>query len=258
MRGTHPMPHWYALTVPVALSALGLLAFVPALRAEEYRLQVASVEEKLFHRNVDTQGQPFQVAQHILPRLENALDQGTLPPGVLLADREPRLLHSTKLARGQAEPKIVALTAPGSQQPWNTVTWEGTAGQTVVFRISSNLVHYQELMEIAVNTDGVLRRRPVFGVPLFGPQSLLAPALSDTYIATQVERGTFVAWAAQHAVSQEGLSVVVGRNHDQKFPDAVYVLIHLPPVAKTYKLVMAWRDREQLRGGTERGGDFSN
>jgi hypothetical protein len=237
---------------------MGLLAFAPALRAEGYRLQVASVEETLFHRYVNTQGQPFQTAQHILPRLEEALDQGTLPPGVLLADREPRLLSAVSTVPGQAEPKIVAGTAPLSPQPWNTVAWEGTAGQTVVFRISSNLVHYQELMEIAVNTDGVLRRLPVFGIPMFGAKQLLVPALSDTFIATQVERRTFVAWAAQHAVSQDGLSVVVGRNHDQKFPDAVYILVRTPPAAKTYKLVMAWRDREALRGGTDRGGDFNN
>src|SRR4030095_7068323 len=99
-------------------------------------LQVASVEEKLFHRYVDTQGAPFQTYLHILPRLEEALDRGTLPSGVLLPDREPRLVQTGANVPGQTAPRVIDLAASRRDQPWITVTWEGTPGQTVLFRVS--------------------------------------------------------------------------------------------------------------------------
>jgi hypothetical protein len=245
----------HVLPLAVVLAVGGLVASAQALLATEYQLQVASVEEKLFHRYVETQGAPFRTYLHILPRLAEALDRGTLPSSVLLPEREPRLVQTGAKVPGHTTPRVVDLTAARRDQSWNTVAWEGSPGQTVLFRVSSLLVHYQELMEIAVDTDGVLRRLPVYGVPILWEAQLLAPTLSDTYIATALERGTWPAWVAKHAVSQNGLAVVVGRNHDLKFPDAVYLMVQMPPEAKTYKVVLAWRDREDLRKDSFDGND---
>lgn len=237
--------------VPVALIVLKLLTSAKTLGAMEYQLRVASVEEKLFLRYVQTQGRPFQAEQHILPQLEAALERGTLSVQVLLPDREPQLQRPLSAALMQGGPTVVRTTSAQAGAPWITVVWEGTPGQTAIFRISSPLVHYQGLTQVAVNTDGVLRRLPVQGVPLFGRRKLLAPALSDNYIAYARERGTFEAWVAQHAVSHNGLSVVVGLSPDQQFPDAVYLLVQMPPEAKTYKVVMAWRDRDVKLGDSD-------
>jgi hypothetical protein len=235
------------------------MATAPALQAAEYRLQVASIENKLFHRYVNTQGTPFLTYLHTLPRLGEALDNGTFSTQWLLFDREPRLMQAARAVPGQTGPRVLASTPPRPGQPWMTVTWEGVPGQTVMFRLSSLLVHYQELMEVAVYTEGALRRLPVYGVPLFGNTQVPVPTLSDTYIATAIERGTFAAWVAEHAVAHDGLSVVVGRSHDQKFPDAVYLLVQMPAAARTYQVVLAWRDREDLhKGHNLDGGDFNN
>ena len=98
-------------------------------------------------------------------------------------------------------------------------------------------------MEVALNTYGVLRRLPVRGIPLFGGQMLLAPALSSTYIAYALERGMFARHVLRHAASLDGLSVLVGRHHNLHFPDTVYVVAQMSPESKTYKIVLAWRDR---------------
>lgn len=243
----------------LGFATVPLLVAAYAARAEAYRLQVASIEDKLFLRYVENQGQPFHVEQHILPRLEAMLDQGSWSTRSLLPDREPRPVSLGTAAPGQTVPRIVASTSPTPGQPWSTVTWEGQPGQTMVFQLSSPLIHYQELVTVAVDTDGVLRRLPVYGVPLVGRGQLPAPSLSNTYIATQLERGTFTAWVAQHAASFDGLSIVVGRNHDQKFPDTVYVVLQMPPNATTYKVVMGWRDREELlKGNSLDHGNLNN
>jgi hypothetical protein len=227
--------------VLMALVAAGISS------ATEYGLQIAHLEEKLFLRYVETRGAPLRAAQHELPQLQEALDRARLSPQVLVPGREVRLLDYPPATAGQRDATMVRLDAPRRENPWTSVVWEGPPGKTAVFQIHSNMSHYQELIDIAVSTDGVLRRLPVSGVPLFRPQPLPAPALSATYLSYALERGTFETLVARHAAPLDGLSIVVGRNANLHFPDSVYLVVHMPQEAKTYQVVLAWKDREELR-----------
>jgi hypothetical protein len=230
---------------------LKLLVAAGISSAAEYGLQIAHIEEKLFFRYVETRGAPLRAEQHVLPQLQEALDRARLSPHVLVPGREVRLLDYPPAIAGQRDATVVRMDAPRRENPWTSVSWEGTPGKTAVFQIRSDQSHYQELMDIAVRTNGVLQRLPVSGVPLFGAQKLLAPALSATYLDYTFERGTFETLVARHAVSLDGLSVMVGRNANLHFPDSVYLVVRMPQTAKTYQVVLAWRDREELRKDTD-------
>jgi hypothetical protein len=238
----------------IGIVAVWLLGAVGSLHAATYQIQIAHVEEKLFFRYVDTQGSPLRAERHILPELEAALDQGELSAQVVLPDREIQAIDPTRDDSGQLEPVSLSVTPPQHRNPWKVVTWEGTPGHLALLQISSQQVHYQELREVAVDTDGTLRRLPVTGVPLLGKRQQLAPDFASTYLAYTLDRGSFVTKMAQYAASFDGISIVVGRNSNLYYPDTIYLLVRMPPQAKTYKVVLAWRDRETLRDGDGRDG----
>ena len=229
-----------------------------ALWAAEYQLRIVNVEEKLFFRYVDTQGAFFQAERHVLPQLNADLDNATLSPSALLPDRHTQPVPPGKDRSGQLEAVTARVIPPQHSNLWLVAQWQGTAGKIAVFQISSQLVHYQELVEVAVDTDGVLRRLPVSGVPLFGPKKMLAPEFAATYISYRFETGMFVTKIIPYAASFDGLSIIVGRNHNLYFPDYVYVVVQMPPEAKTYKVVLAWKDRETLRDGDGKNGGAIN
>jgi hypothetical protein len=94
----------------------------------------------------------------------------------------------------------------------------------------------------------------VTGVPLFGKRQQLVPDFASTYLTYTLDQGSFAAKMAQYATSFDGLSVVVGRNNNLYYPDTIYLLVRMPPQTKTYKVVLAWKDRETLRDGDGRDG----
>lgn len=236
-----------------------LLLRVPTVSATPYQLQVAHVEEKLFLRYVETGGNLFHTTRHVLPQLQAALDQATLPSAALLPDRHVQPISPAKDRSGQLEAVTVRLATPHSSNPWMVVAWEGTPGKTVVFQINSQQVHYQELVDVAVDINGVLQRLPVSGVPLFGRRQVPVPDFASTYIRYTLESGSFVTKMAQYAESFDGLSVLIGRNHNLYYPDFVYLMVQMPAEAKIYKVVLAWRDRETLRDGNGNdSGAFGN
>lgn len=237
------------------LSTMALLLIVAAGTVEGTAFQVylANIEEKLFFRYVETQGAPLRAARHVLPRLLDILDQAQLSEHTLVPDRQVRLVSLNKRTAPTLSPPVPTVVPPQSHNPWMIIRWEGESEDTAVLHISSFQANYQELVAVAVQTNGVLRRLPVYGVPLFGRKKLLAPALSTTYITYLLERGRFGTWVSKHAESLDGLSVVVGRSHDLHFPDSVYVVVRVPPTTKTYtyKVVLAWKDREETGKITE-------
>jgi hypothetical protein len=226
--------------------------------AVEYKLQIAHVEEKVFLRYVQTQGAPFRAERHILPQLQTLLDNQEIATNALLPERPVQLLDAYPEAAGAPRTATVKMLSQPPEPPWTQVVWESPAGSTAVFQIRSNTVHYQELTAIAVNVNGTLQRLPLSGVPLFGRQKLPAPVSSDTYLDYVRERGTFAAWVMRHAEERNGLSVVVGRNHNLFFPDIVYLVVHMPADARTYQVVLAWKDREELRKGNGGSGARSD
>lgn len=226
-----------------------LLTTSQTFGAVPYQLQVANLEEKLFFRYVDTQGAPLHAARHVLPRLEAELDQAAFPIAAILSGYQ--LDPVTPTADDPFDAVVLQVTPPQRSNPWLVASWQGSAGKTVVLKLSSYQANYQELVALAVNTDGVLRRLPIQGVSLFGSKRLLVPDLSSTYLAYALERGTFGALVTRYATPLNGLSVVVGRNDDPQYPDTVYFQVRMPPQAKIYKAVLAWKNRDIL----EKGGD---
>lgn len=212
----------------VVLVLVLLLGTAGWLGAATYQVQIANVEEKLFFRYVETQGAPLRAERHILPKLEADLDQGELPARLLLPDRQVQAVDPARDASGKLEPVSLSVTPPHPNNPWMVVTWEGTPGNIAVLQISSQEVHYQELREIAADTNGVLRRIPVTGVSLFGKRQQLAPDFASTYLTYTLDRGSFATQMGQYAASFDGLSIVVGRNSNLYYPDTVYLLVHMP------------------------------
>ncbi len=243
--GVMYQPRWF-----VWLLGFVLLGAAPPGFTAQYQLRLVNLEDKLFSSYVDTQGQPLQANRHILPRLEASLNRDFSPH--LLIDRSIRVisLKGVSLPPQQAG---VAVKMPDRDDAWTRVQWDGAPGAYQVLRISSHDVHYQELTAVAVKRDGVLRVLPVYGVPLFGPKKLPAPAMPSTYIEYRLELGTFDALMQKHATSPDGLSVLVGRNHDPRYPDQLYVRVQMPSDAKQFTVVLAWKDRDELRhDGEER------
>jgi hypothetical protein len=205
---------------------------------------LANLEDKLFTSYVDMQGQPFRAKYHILPRLEMGLNHDF--PSQLLIDRYVRVV----LPQGKSVPAYragVAVDMPDENDAWTIVQGQGVPGGYQLLRISSNDVHYQELTSVAVKRDGVLRVLPLRGIPIFGSRKLLAPSVPSTYIEYCLERGTFDAFMQKHAISSDGLSVVVGRYHDPRYPDQLYVRVQMPRDEKQYTVILAWKDRDELR-----------
>jgi hypothetical protein len=228
-----------------------LLATAQTSDAAQYRLQVANLEEMLFFRYVETQGAPLRAERHVLPRLEAELDRTGFPVRAILSDYTVQPVAPMATVVGQFEPVVLSVTSPQHSNPWMVASWEGLPGKTVLLQLSGYQANYQELVAVAVNTNGVLRRLPVQGIPLFGSRKLLAPAVSSNYLDHALERGAFGSLASKHATSLDGLSVVVGRNHDPQYPDTVYLLVQMPPGAKTYKIALAWKNRDELENDSD-------
>lgn len=216
--------------------------------AAEYQLRLANLEDKLFASYIDMQGHPFRAEHHILPRLEAILSHDF--SSQLLIDRHVRVI-SPQGASIPPKRAGVTVRTPDGDDAWTIVQWTGAPGAYQVLRISSNDAHYQELTAVAVKRDGALRVLPVHGVPLFGPQKQLAPSMSSTYIDYRLERGTFEGLMQKHAISSDGLSVLVGRHHDPRYPDQLYVRVQMPLDEKQYTVVLAWKDRDELRHDDE-------
>ncbi len=228
----------------VWLFGFALFGAVPSGFTAQYQLRLVNLEDKLFSSYIDMQGHPFRADRHILPRLKTSLSQDFSTH--LLIDRSIRVISPKGVSRRPHQAGVTVNT-PDGDDAWTRVQWDGAPGAYQVLRISSNDVHYQELTGVAVKRDGALRVLPVHGVPLFGSQKLSAPSMPSTYIEYRLERGTFDALMQKHAISPDGLSVLVGRNHDPRYPDQLYVRVQMPPDVKQFTVVLAWKDRDELR-----------
>jgi hypothetical protein len=234
-------PKGFVWFVGVALTLFGTAS--PGVTAQ-YQLRLANLRDRLFASYIDQQGRPFRAQYHILPGLEASLEQDF--PLQLLIDRHVRVMSPQGISVPPYRAGVV-VNLPNGDGAWTLVRWDGTPGAYQVLRISSHDAHYQELTAVAVKRDGVLRVLPIHGIPLFGPQKLLAPAVPSTYIDYALERGTFDALMQKHAISSDGLSVLVGRHHDPRYPDQLYVRVQMPLDEKQYTVVLAWKDRDELR-----------
>lgn len=222
------------LAIGLGWLAAALLWWPGIPEAATYQLQVASIPEHVFM---------YFVEDRVLPGMEAYLDDTRRSKFVLFRDRPPQLVDP--LVADQPAPLPVNISLPKTNESWGTATWEGKAGQSIVFRIRGNPSNYQKLRRVAVQTDGALTRFRVNGIPASQPGQLQVPATSSNYLAHAIQGGTFAAWVERHAVSYDGLSVIVGRNHNADQSDTVYLVIRMPQTGRAYKVVLGWEDLEQ-------------
>ena len=197
--------------------------------AATYQLQVASVPERVFMHFVEDQ---------TLPRIKAYLDTGR-SKFVLFRDRQPQVLELT--GAGRSAPSPVNVVVPKRNDPWGATTWDGEAGHLAVFRIRGIQSDHQKLRRVAVQTDGVVTRFPVRGIPVSQSQRMPVPAAAASYLTHALESGTFTAWVERRAVSYDGLSVIVGRHHNAQQSDTVYLVVRMPETGQAYKVILGWK-----------------
>lgn len=222
-----------------------LLGFTGMSAAATYQFQVANVPEHVFMYFVEDQA---------LPDMEAYLDDTRRSKVVIFGDRPPQLVAPMMVE--QPAPLPVNIKLPKLNDPWGATSWEGEPGQFTVFRIRGKHSSYQKLKRVAVQTDGVLTRYRVYGIPPSRPGPLQVPATSSNYLLHALRSGSFAAWVERHAVSYDGLSVIVGRNPNPGQSDTVYLVVRMTESAQAYKVVLGWEDVEQR--GVNAGGQGSH
>ena len=217
--------------------AAALLWWPGIPEAAMYQLQVASVPERVFM---------YFVEGRALPRAEAFFDDTGRSKFVLFRDRQPQLLEP--MAPDRSAPLPVNVTLPKPNNPWGVTTWDGEAGQLAVFRIRGIQSDHQKLRRVAVQTDGVLTRFPVRGIPASQSQRLQVPATASNYLVHVMQSGTFPAWVERRAVSYDGLSVIVGRHHNAQESDTVYLVVRMPQTGRSYKVILGWKNVKREGG----------
>lgn len=208
--------------------AAALLWWPGIPEAGTYQLQVASVPERVFM---------YFVEGRTLPRAEAFFDDARRSRYVLFRDRRPQPLDIP----GQPVPFSANVELPKRNDPWGLTTWDGEAGQVAVFRIRGIQSDHQKLRRVAVQTDGVLTRFPVRGIPASQTRPMQVPATAANYLTHALESGTFTAWVERRAVSYDGLSVIIGRHHNPQESDTVYLVVRMPQTGRSYKVILGWK-----------------
>jgi hypothetical protein len=67
---------------------------------------------------------------------------------------------------------------------------------------------------VAANPGGTLRQLSAGGPAIFGHPWQEVPEVSQSFLADAVDRGMFPQWVARNAKAVDGLSGVVGQEHD--------------------------------------------
>ena len=218
-----------ALTAGLGWLTAVLLFFTGTSAAGTYQLRIASVPEHVFM---------FFVRDGTLPGIEAYLDDAPRSKFVLLPDRSPQLIEPKE---GDAlAPANVRISKPND--PWGETTWQGEAGQLVVFRIRGNPSNHQRLRRVAVHKNDVLTRFPVRGIPASGSRRMQIPAAPANFLVHALQSGTFTGWVERHAETHDGLSVIVGRDHHGQQCDTVYVLVRMSQPGRAYKVILGWED----------------
>jgi hypothetical protein len=156
------------------LALAGLLTLVPAsaARAVEYRLDVASLWDTALPAYLSTAELYDGASGPGLARLEEGLDQGGVPSGVLLDDR-PLRWASESVAQAYGTVRVLAEIKPGGEgRPrWDEVRWDGKPGERSVWVIApSGRARAHRLYRTVLKGDGPIRQFMAY-VPVNGNRS---------------------------------------------------------------------------------------
>jgi hypothetical protein len=225
--------------------ALLWLTALPAW-AVEYRLEVTNLDDQVFS-SYEENGTSWWSQNEPMGRLEARLDQQQFSPAAVLPGHHVELLEDP--AYGGTVPTRVSLLPATGRQAWTTYVFDANPGETVAFVVRTDMIAWQEVMDVAANDNGTFRRLSIGGPGFFGGAREV-PEVSQTFLANAVDRGTFSQYVAQRAKAIDGMSVVVGQGHNTlDDPDRLYVLLKLPPEPRTFKVVIGWRDHDNRGNG---------
>ena len=228
-----------ARTLVGGIFALIWLMALPAW-AVEYRLEVTNLDDQVFS-SYEGNGTSWWSQNEPMGRLEARLDQQQFSPAAVLPGHHVELLEDP--AYGGTVPTRVSLLPATGRQAWTTYVFDANPGDTVAFVVRTDMIAWQEVMDVAANDNGTFRRLSIGGPGFFGG-SREVPEVSQDFLATAVDRGTFPQYVAQRAKAVDGMSLVVGEGHDTYYTDRLYVLVKLPPEPHTFKVVIGWRDHD--------------
>ena len=221
------------------LACIWLMA-LPAW-AVEYRLEVTNLDDQVFS-SYEGKGTSWWSQNEPMGRLEARLDQQQFSPAAVLPGHHVELLEDP--AYGGTVPTRVSLLPATGRQAWTTYVFDANPGDTVAFVVRTDMIAWQQVMDVAANHNGTFRRLSIGG-PGFFEGSREVPEVSQGFLANAVDRGTFPQYVAQRAKAVDGMSLVVGEGHDTVLrPDRLYVLVTLPPEPHTFKVVVGWRDHD--------------
>ena len=234
-----------------------LLVGTSPARAAEYRLQVANLyRDSLAHYFDGPLGTGS--GELSMVRLENALDTGDLPAGVVLSDRTFRYAWEA-VADSFIAVKVVAEIRPGEGSGrWDEVVWEGKPGERSVWVIAPTTTRTQEVIHVALKGAGVgagelPQLRYYVPYRISGSPTLETAVTFPLQFLRFYEGKGSVLWARYLSRSVSlgsAIAAVVGENANPTFTDWVYVVVQHPPLPATFKAVVGWHRR--------RGSDRSN
>lgn len=225
-------------------AALWLVA-LPAW-AVEYRLQVANLDFLTLSGSLDNSTH-VRRGEADTGRMAARSDNVEFTASAMIPGREVQLLKDSRY--GGKPPTGLAVFPVTREQAWTTLVWEGNPGDTVAFVVKSELKAWQEVVAVAANPEGVLRRLSIGGPSLFGRQRREVPEVSYDFLLDAADRGTFPGWLERNSTAIDGMSLVVGRGRNRiDDPDRVYAVIKLPSEPRNFKLVIGWRDHPRPTG----------
>ena len=232
------------LIVGGMLASMWLLG-LPAW-AVQYRLQVVNLDALAVFAQVEN-SEPPRPGEERMSRLEARLDNGEFSTAAVLPGRQVQLLEDPRYG-GKAPARLHVLPST-RDSAWTTLQWEGNPGDSVAFVIKSDIRAWQEVVTVAANPEGVLRRLAIGSPGWFERSRPEVREVAYDYLANAVAQGTFTPWLEQNAKAINGMSVVVGRGHSfVEHPDRVYTVLKLPPEPRTFRVVIGWRNHRQGGG----------
>ncbi|HYB71501.1 MAG TPA: hypothetical protein VEH80_12545 [Candidatus Bathyarchaeia archaeon] len=224
----------------------GLLSLVPlSAGAVEYRLNVASLWDSALPAYLSTAELYDGASGPGLARLEENLDQGEVPPGVMLSDR-PLRWASESVAHAYGTVRVLAEIRHAGEGAlrWDEVRWEGKPGERSVWVIApGGRARAHSLYRAALKGDGPMRQFMAY-IPVNGNRS---PAVKYglSFLWFYEERGgLWERYLSRSLDLHDGLGAVVGENSNRTFPDQVYLVVQQGAQPTTYKAVLVWRESE--------------
>lgn len=210
-----------------------------AADATEYRLRVVSLAESAFTHFVRSAPGERDAGPEF-ERLVALLDEGRLPPGVILFDRSLQAAPSEQARAFDAVP-VQARSDPRAQ--WSELVWDGEPWQRRLFLLNFLGRQQQELRRVALKGRGPLRHLEPLIPGLNGKPSMAVGMPLDLIRFWEGRSGLWRRWVGPHVDLGDGVAVVRGLNSSPVFPDQAFIIIEQGPTSAVFTAILAWGNR---------------